>query len=77
MLCRLNHITACSEYLIPRLDDCPESMSGEKILTTLDLASGYWQVLLDPKDREKTAFSKDRGPFRFGIIPMGLKRYAS
>ena len=48
-------------------------MSGAKIITTLDLASGYWQVLLDPEDREKTAFSTQKGHFQFVTMPMGLK----
>ena len=48
-------------------------MSGAKIFTTLDLASGYWQVLLDPEDREQTAFSTQKGHFQFVTMPMGLK----
>ena len=69
----LNRVTSWSEYPIPRIDDCLESMSGAKIFTTLDLASGYWQVLLDPEDREKTAFSTQKGHFQFVTMPMGLK----
>ena len=69
----LNRVTSWSEYPIPRIDDCLESMNGAKIFTTLDLASGYWQVLLDHEDREKTAFSTQKGHFQFVTMPMGLK----
>ena len=69
----LNRVTSWSEYPIPRIDDCLDSMSGAKIFTTLDLASGYWQVLLDPEDTEKTALSTQKGHFQFVTMPMGLK----
>ena len=69
----LNRVTSWSEYPILRTDDCLESMSGAKIFTTLDLASGYWQVLLDPEDRQKTAFSTQKGHFQSITTPMGLK----
>ena len=69
----LNRVTSRSEYPILRTDDFLESMSGAKIFTTLDLASGYWQVLLDPEDRQKTAFSTQKGHFQCITMPMGLK----
>ena len=36
------------------------------------LASGYWQVLVDEKDRHKTAFICHRGLFEFNVMPFGL-----
>ena len=38
----------------------------------LDLASGYWQVELDPANREKTAFFTPKGHFEFNVMPFGL-----
>ena len=38
----------------------------------LDLASGYWQVDVVPKDREKTAFATPDNLFQFKVIPFGL-----
>ena len=59
-------------YPIPRVEECLESLSGSMYFTTLDLVAGYWQVEMDPNDKEKTAFSTSQGHFHFCTMPMGL-----
>ena len=49
-----------------------DSLGGAKWFTSLDLASGYWQVEMDPKDREKTAFITQFGTYQFVVMPFGL-----
>lgn len=48
-------------------------LKNNKYFTTLDLASGFHQIPLHPKDREKTAFSVNNGKYQFNRMPMGLK----
>ena len=36
------------------------------------MLSGYWQVEMDEKDREKTAFTTNEGLFEFKVMPFGL-----
>eukprot|EP00731_Ephydatia_muelleri_P038567 Em0809g3a len=36
-------------------------LSGSAVFSKLDLQSGYWQLPVDPNDREKTAFSPGSG----------------
>ena len=41
----------------PRIYETLEALAGSQFFTTLDLASGYWQVEMEEADRVKTAFS--------------------
>ena len=42
------------------------------MFTTLDFRSGYWQLSVNPVDREKTAFVTPNGSWEFLRIPFGL-----
>ena len=68
----LNKITKCDNYPIPNIDDLIESWRDSKVFSQLDLASGYWCVLIAEKDRHKTAFSVPKGKFDFVRMPFGL-----
>ena len=53
----LNNITRKDSYPLPRIDDTLDTLAGMTRFSTLDLKSGYWQVELDPQDKEKTVFT--------------------
>ena len=47
--------------------------SGSSIFTTIDLTSGFWQMLLQPHSRPYTAFTvSGKGQFMWVTSPMGL-----
>ena len=69
---KLNQITRRDAYPLPVIDQTLDTLSGSKWFNTLDMASGYWQICMDPKDKEKTAFSTHRGLFQFTVLPFGL-----
>ncbi|GES72789.1 retroviral-like aspartic protease 1 [Rhizophagus clarus] len=69
---KLNNVTKRDCYPLPRVDDMLETLSGCQWFSSLDLASGFWQVELSPKDREKLTFITRFGTFEFTVMPFGL-----
>ena len=59
-------------FPLPRIDDCLDQLAHSKYFTTLDLASGFWQVKMEPSSVEKTAFVTHSGLFEFRVMPFGL-----
>ena len=53
----VNSLTVKDSYPLPRIDTSLDALRGSKWFSTLDLSSGYWQVPMNPADKEKTAFS--------------------
>ena len=48
-------------YPLARINETLEQLAGTKYFSTLDMASGYWQVPMDSTSQEKTAFSTYAG----------------
>ena len=68
----LNRATLKDAYALPRIDEIVDAIGKAKLFTTLDLASGFWQILLDESSKEKTAFSSILGLMQFRVMPFGL-----
>ena len=69
---KLNAITHKDANSLPRIDDTLQSLAGSKWFSMIDLLSGYWQVGIVEKDKEKTAFITQEGLFEFNVMPFGL-----
>ena len=69
---KLNHVTIKDAYPIPRIDDSLDTLNGSKWFSTLDLASGYWQVELEDEAKEKSAFVVRGGLYCWRVMPFGL-----
>ena len=68
----LNSVTKPDRFPLPRIDDMLDQLGEMKHFSTLDLASGYWQVCMSRTAREKTAFVMQQGLFEFRVMPFGL-----
>jgi hypothetical protein len=68
----LNSITVKNRCTIPRIDDLLDAVAGSLYFTSLDLTSGYHQILISEEDPPKTAFRTPFGHFRFKVLIEGL-----
>ena len=69
---RVNSVTKKDAHPTPRIDEILDQLCGACYFSTLDLASGYWQVPLREEDMEKTAFSVGADHYEFTVMPFGL-----
>lgn len=59
-------------YPMPRIDDILDEIGQAKIITTLDLGKGYWQLPVAKEDCDKTTFVSPFGLLQFHTMPFGL-----
>ena len=69
---KLNATASFDAYPMPQMEEIFESIGRAKVISTLDLAKGYWQIPLSESSREKTAFTTTFGLFEFEVMPFGL-----
>lgn len=74
---KVNEKTIDDKYPIQNISDVLDKLGKCKYFTTVDLASGFYQVEMDPLDIPKTAFNVEHGHFEFLRMPIGLKNSPS
>ncbi|GJY19585.1 reverse transcriptase domain-containing protein [Tanacetum coccineum] len=69
---KLNEATCKDHFPLPFMDQMLERLAGNEFYCFLDGFSGYFQILIDPKDQEKTTFTCPYGTFAYRRMPFGL-----
>jgi hypothetical protein len=68
----LNEVTIKNKYPLPRIEYLFDQMKGAKILSKIDLRSGYHQLKIRVEDVPKTAFTTRYGLYEFLVMSFGL-----
>lgn len=67
---RVNEVTREDAFPLP----CTilQSLQGKKVFSVMDLAAGFWQLPLNEKSAEVTAFATMGELYEFTVLPFGL-----
>lgn len=74
---KINSHTITDRYPIPDINMTIQNLGKAKIFSTIDLESGFHQILIKESGREKTAFSVNGAKYEFIRMPFGLKNAPS
>ena len=69
---KLNQATRKDHYPLPFMDQMLERLAGKEYYCFLDGYLGYNQIVVNPEDQEKTAFTCPFGVFAYRKMPFGL-----
>ena len=64
----VNKVTKPIFWYLPLIDDVLSLLKKAFYFTSLDIKSGYWQILFDEKDLEKTAFKFLERVFSIAVV---------
>lgn len=68
----LNKALLREHYPMPTLEDIAPSLDGARYFSTLDAASGFWQIKLDDVSSRICTMSTPYGRYRFLRMPFGI-----
>nr|GFC84783.1 reverse transcriptase domain-containing protein [Tanacetum cinerariifolium] len=69
---KLNDATKKDHFPLLFMDQMLERLAGNELYCFLDGFSGYFQIPIDPQDKEKTTFTCPYGTFAYRHMPFGL-----
>jgi len=69
---RVNAVSKRDAFPIPDVHDALDHLRGSRYFAITDLLSGYWQLGMTERDKERSAFCTRRGLFQFIRMLFGL-----
>ena len=72
---KLNELTVHDSYLLPKISEIYETLSGTEWFTSLDATQAYHQIpMATERDKDLTSFvTPDGGLYRYRFMPFGLR----
>ena len=68
---QLNEILEVPTTPLPKIEEAISVVGSGKHFSTMDLTSGFFQVMLEESSRSMTAFTSSSGQYRWKRLPMG------
>ncbi|XP_076047320.1 uncharacterized protein LOC143028843 [Oratosquilla oratoria] len=68
---KLNALTKADNFPLPRIDDLIDSIGKAKIITKLDLMSGYYQMPLSEEAKRVSSFITPSGLYQYKVTFLG------
>ena len=69
----LNRALQRENYPLPTIEEVASRLHGAKVFTVLDVACGFWHVVLDEQSSFLTTFNTPFGRYRWKRMPFGIK----
>jgi len=69
---QLNKLTIKKKYSLLRIDDLLDQLRGAVVFSKIDLRFGYHQILVKPKDVQKTTFRSRYGHYEYVVMLFGV-----
>ena len=69
----LNKASSKDDFPLPHIDMLVDNTAGHSMLSFMNEFFGYNQILMAPKDMEKTSFIIEWGTYCYRVMPFGLK----
>lgn len=70
---KVNAVMIKDAYPMPFIDGILSRLPKAEYISSLDLKDVFWQIPIDPKSRDKTAFVVPRRPlYQYTVMPFGL-----
>ena len=70
----INLMTVDNAYGMADLPELNERALKAKYVSTIDLASAYWQVAMSEESKMSTSSKTRRCLFQWNVMPQGLKQ---
>ena len=68
----LNKVMRNNKCTLPQIDDLFDQLSGTRVFSQLDLATGFHHLRVEAESIAKTAFRTPSGFYEWLVMPFGL-----